>query len=258
MKESLYFENFGKEGHPIFICLHGLLGSSRNWRGVAKTLANFFLVVSIDLRNHGDSFHSEDASIQAMSNDLLKWMDDQGHQSVILCGHSLGGKVAMRLACDFPSRVEKLIIADIAPRDYPPEHHIPPLDSMLELELSSYSSRKEIDSVLASKIPNWSFRQFLLTNLETETVGFRWKPNLKALRQSIDELSRNPMRDNDQFTGSSLFVRGEKSGYLRTEHIPEAKKYFPNSQFAMLPGVGHNLHVEDRGGFLKAIDEFIG
>jgi len=258
MKESLYFENFGKEGNPIFICLHGLLGSSRNWRVVAKSLADFFFVFSLDLRNHGDSFHSEDASIQAMSNDLLKWMDGQGHQSAILCGHSLGGKVAMRFTCDFPDRVDNLIVADIAPRDYPPEHHVPTLDSMLGLELSSFSTRKEIDSALASKIPNWSFRQFLLTNLEQESVGFRWKPNLKALRESIHELSRNPMVDNDLFKGRSLFVRGEKSGYLRTEHMQEVKKYFPNSKFTMLPGVGHNLHVEDRGGFLSAIDEFLG
>ena len=164
----------------------------------------------------------------------------------------------MRLACDFPKAVDQLIVVDIAPRTYPAEHHLPTLTALLDLELSKIESRKEADHALTEKIPNWAFRQFLLTNLETETVGFRWKPNLKALRQSIHELSRNPMRDNDQFTGSSLFVRGEKSGYLRTEHIPEAKKYFPNSQFTMLPGVGHNLHVEDRGGFLKAIDEFIG
>ena len=48
----------------------------------------------------------------------------------LICGHNLGGKVAMRIACDQPNSIEKLIVVDIAPRDYPPDHHIPTLEAL--------------------------------------------------------------------------------------------------------------------------------
>lgn len=257
MKQNLYSENFGEEGKPVFVCLHGLLGSSRNWRSVGKSLAENFLVFSIDLRNHGESFHSEDASIEAMSNDLLQWMDDHNHQSIILCGHSLGGKVAMRLACNFPERIEGLVVADIAPRDYPPELHVPTLDAMLGVDLSSYSTRKEIDLILTEKIPNWAFRQFLLTNLSVGQNGLKWKPNLRVLREKVEDLSINPLIEQDRFFGATLFIRGGKSGYLRNEHIARINHFFPQARVETLCDAGHNVQADDPHGFLLAVGKFL-
>ena len=201
MDGILHSEEFGTGGMPPLICLHGLLGSSRNWRSVAKDLASDFRVWALDLPNHGDSFHREDASVKAMAMDLLHWLDQQKLGSVTLCGHSLGGKVAMRFACDHPKRIQKLVIADIAPRDYPPEHHVPTLEALLSLDLSGLNSRKEADEALASQVPNWAFRQFLLTNLTERDGCFHWKANLSALRASIDGLSSNPLQAEETFEG---------------------------------------------------------
>ena len=57
------------------VLLHGLLGSSRNWRSVAKAMEVNFQIHTIDLRNHGNSFHDPEASIFEMSNDLLRYAD---------------------------------------------------------------------------------------------------------------------------------------------------------------------------------------
>tara|TARA_B100000242_G_scaffold234790_1_gene174667 strand:- start:357 stop:1139 length:783 start_codon:yes stop_codon:yes gene_type:complete len=257
MDDILHSEEFGTRGMPPLICLHGLLGSSRNWRSVAKDLASDFRVWALDLPNHGDSLHREDASVKAMAMDLLHWLDHQKLGSVNLCGHSLGGKVAMRFACDHPKRIQKLVIADIAPRDYPPEHHVPTLEALLSLDLDSLNSRKEAEEALASQVPNWAFRQFLLTNLTERDGCFHWKANLSALRASIDGLSSNPLQAEETFEGLTLFVRGGKSGYLRTEHLPQVGKHFPNSKVEVLPEAGHDLHVEDRPGFIRVVREFL-
>lgn len=251
-----YSEILG-DGETPFVLMHGLLGSSRNWRSVAKEIGGNFQVHSLDLRNHGNSFHDQEASILAMSNDLLRYAEHHDLPKFVLCGHSLGGKVAMRFACDYPDRLHSLVVADIAPRDYPREHHTPTLDALLSIDLGELSSRKQADEQLADLIPNWAFRQFLLTNLTQHEDAFTWKANIQVLRDSIGQLSSNPLTKPDCFHGPTLFIRGGKSGYLRSEHKPEILDHFPAAELAVLPNAGHDVHVEDRSGFLSALDKFL-
>lgn len=254
---GIFYEEKGSPSLPKSVFLHGLLGSSRNWRSVCKSLSEESHSFALDLPNHGQSFHSEDSTIKGMARDILRWLDEMDLDSVVLCGHSLGGKVAMRFASDHPERVEKLIVVDIAPRDYPPEHHAPTLDAMLGLDLVKLGSKKEVDDALSKTLPNWAFRQFLLTNLGQESSGFSWKPNLRALRNSIAELSVNPLGESDRYEGPALFVRGGKSGYVRSEHVALIKKHFPQAQITVLAEAGHDAHVEDREGFVQALRSFL-
>ena len=254
---EIFYEETGNPALPKIVFLHGLLGSSRNWRSVCKSLSEDSHTFALDLRNHGKSFHSEDISIRDMADDLLRWLDEMGLQSVVLCGHSLGGKVAMRFASDHPDRIDKLVVVDIAPRDYPPEHHVPTLDAMLGLDLGTLSSRKDADEVLSEAIPNWAFRQFILSNLGQENSELAWKSNLRSLRNSIGDLSVNPLRESDRYDGPTLFVRGGKSGHVRSEHFPLIKKHFPESRITVLPEAGHDAHVEDRKGFVQAMRSFL-
>ncbi len=254
---EIFYEETGNPALAKIVFLHGLLGSSRNWRSVCKSLSEDRHTFALDLRNHGKSFHAADVSILAMADDLLRWLDEMSLESVALCGHSLGGKVAMRFASDHPERIDKLVVVDIAPRDYPPEHHVPTLDAMLALDVGKLSSRKDAAEALSADVPNWAFRQFLLTNLEQENSEFVWKPNLRSLRNSIGELSANPLDETDRYDGPTLFVRGGKSGYVRSEHFSSIKRHFPESRIAVLPEAGHDVHVEDREGFVQALRAFL-
>ena len=71
-----------------------------------------------------------------MSLQIGQWIEQNLSEPYVLCGHSLGGKVAMAHACSKPNHLQGLVVVDIAPRDYPPEHHLPTLDALLGLELS--------------------------------------------------------------------------------------------------------------------------
>src|SRR5690606_16173510 len=115
----LAHRDFGGEGKPPLVVLHGLLGSARNWQSAGRDLAADFHVCALDLRNHGDSFHAREMTYAIMADDVCAWLDARGWQRVRLMGHSMGGKVAMVLACRFPERVEKLVAVDIAPKAYP-------------------------------------------------------------------------------------------------------------------------------------------
>ena len=108
-------KEFGETGKPVFICLHGLLGSSRNWRSVARDLSDSLAICTLDLPNHGKSPHTNEISVSAMAEQVLAWLDHSKIEAFSLCCYSLGGKVAMRIACDHPERVENLTVVDIAP-----------------------------------------------------------------------------------------------------------------------------------------------
>ena len=198
MSEELYSEEFGSDENPVLICLHGLLGSSRNWRSVARIMAENFHVFGIDLRNHGKSFHSDETNVDVMSRDILEWMEKKSIPECFLCGHSLGGKVAMRLACDRESLVKGLIVVDIAPRDYPKEHHLPTLDALLELKLKNSFVAKRSGSTTGTKHTELGVPTILTYKLELrDESGAYWNVNLRALRDSMAALSSNPLGKGD-------------------------------------------------------------
>ena len=141
----LSHRDLGGAGNPPLVLLHGMLGSSRNWQTAGRDLAARFHVLAVDLRNHGVSPHAPTMTYSEMVADVLAWLDAQGLASVTLLGHSMGGKVAMLLACRHPERVSRLLVVDIAPKDYQWVGHRASFAAMNELNLADLRSRAQID-----------------------------------------------------------------------------------------------------------------
>ena len=118
---KLNYKQYSTEGEPLLV-LHGLFGSYGNWGWQARQLASDFAVYGLDLRNHGGSPHSDDMDYPCMARDVLEFMDDHGIARCHLLGHSMGGKTAMQVALAAPERVDRLVVADIAPVQYEGQH----------------------------------------------------------------------------------------------------------------------------------------
>ena len=152
------------EGVP-FLILHGFLGMADNWKTMALRFSKQgYQLHLIDQRNHGRSFHSDIFDYDAMAADLEAYCLYHQLESALLLGHSMGGKTAMLFAALYPQRVQKLIIADIAPRFYPIHPHTI-LEGLSSLDFSIIKSRKQADLHLSNYIPEFGIRQFLLKNL---------------------------------------------------------------------------------------------
>lgn len=243
------------EGAPLII-LHGLLGSLDNWQNISRRLAEIFRVCALDLRNHGRSPHSEAFNYDAMTDDLLEFLDAQQIRRTRLMGHSMGGKTAMYFTLKHPERVEKLVVVDIAPRAYPPSH-LPIFDALLSLDLGAFRERGEIDRELAAKIPEAAVRQFLLKNLtRNEQGGFRWKPNLPAIRKNYDSLN-DEIKTNRTFDGPTLFIKGGKSDYINESGRAMIQKLFPNATLSSIPQAGHWVHADAANEFVKSVENFL-
>ena len=112
---NLAFTEVGQE--PRLVVLHGLLGRARNWLSIARSLEERHGSVLVDLRNHGSSPWSDDASYAAMAADVAALIERLG-DAVTVIGHSMGGKVAMVLALTQPELVRRLVVVDMAPVAY--------------------------------------------------------------------------------------------------------------------------------------------
>ena len=110
-----------KGAGPPLLLLHGYPQTGYMWHKIAPRLAEDFTVVVADLRGYGDSdkpTSSEDHAVyskRAMAADMMAVMMALGHSQFFIAGHDRGGRVAHRLARDYPQAVTKLAVLDIAP-----------------------------------------------------------------------------------------------------------------------------------------------
>ncbi len=244
------------EGKPLLI-LHGYFGMGDNWKTHAnKFVTDGFQVHLIDQRNHGRSFHSEEFSYELLVDDLKKYIDHYGLTDLCLLGHSMGGKVAMLFAVRYPSFLNKLIVADISPKMYPPHHH-DILKALNAVDFSIHTTRKLIEAKLSDLIPELGVRQFLLKSVyrkEKDVLDFRF--NLSSLTNNTEEVGRALPADTS-FLGDTLFLSGEKSGYITLEDEVLIKKHFPKASIAKVANAGHWLHAENPKDFYQKTVMFI-
>ena len=241
---------------PAAILLHGLLGSLDNWHPVAQRLAARFQVFALDQRNHGQSPHSAEMDFSLMAEDVNEFLISQGLQSAVLIGHSMGGKVGMQFALQFPGKVEKLLVEDIAPRAYRRSHD-PIFAALLALDLAAYASRAEIEHALAPQIPSLTLRRFLLKNLGRDGQGrLSWKINLLNLAENYPKLVE-PLSNAAPFEKPALFIRGGRSDYLTAADEPLVHQLFPRAVIKTIPDAGHWIHAEQLEAFLSLAQEFL-
>ena len=244
----------GGSKSPPLIILHGMLGSSRNWQTAGRDLAVRYHVFALDLRNHGNSPQADDMSYPAMMDDVVAWMDAQKIPKATIVGHSMGGKIAMLLACRYPERVERLVVVDIAPRNYHWVAHRAEFTAMNELDLEHLASRAEAELRFESRVDDRAMRKFLVTTLErTDTGRWRWLINLPALTAALPQLEKNRLEMNDRFAGPARWILGANSTYVEPEDRVRILQHFPAAEFTVIPGAGHNPHMEKREEFVRAV-----
>lgn len=262
---ELYYRKEG-EG-PVVVVIHGLYGSSDNWMNMGKRLAENHTVYMIDQRNHGRSPFADEHTFNAMRDDLATFFKQHQIEKATILGHSMGGKTAMWFAADYPEKVEKLVIADIAPKDYlqlkdSSQYHLHRniLLAMQELDFSRVKKRRDIDDILSEKIDDERIRQFLLKSVakDKKTKQYKWRLNVEVLYDYLDEIVGGVNRQwfDDRIPINNypvIFIRGLKSNYIMDEDIPLIKEIYPDASIVDIPGAGHWLHAEKPDEFMEAV-----
>ena len=245
-------------GKP-FVILHGFLGMGDNW----KTLANQFAEAGyqmhlVDQRNHGRSFHSDTFNYEVLAEDLKNYCQEHDLKDIVLLGHSMGGKTAMLFAMRYPEYINKLIIADIAPKYYAP-HHQQILKGLTALSENheARTSRGNADDFLKEYISDWGTRQFLLKNLywqKDKTLALR--VNLPVLQKEVEAIGEG-LPTQTVYEGATLFLNGLKSDYITEDDKPLIKAHFPEAEIIGIEKAGHWLHAENPKDFYAEVMKFL-
>ncbi len=247
--------SFGAEapGAPLVIA-HGLFGSARNWGVVARRLAGLRPVVTVDMRNHGESAWTGTHEYAGMAADLaevLAAVADETGRSVDLLGHSMGGKAAMVMALTQPGPLRRLVVADIAPVAYghSQSHNI---GAMRRVDLDTVADRA--GAAAAMGLEDAGVAAFLLQSLDLRAR--RWVLNLDVLERDMAAIVGFP-EVTGQFGGAALFLSGALSEYVLPTHRARIRALFPSARFAKIPGAGHWLHAEKPREFEAAVATFL-
>lgn len=253
---KLFCRKYG-QGQPLII-LHGLFGQSDNWNTLGKKISEKkFEVYLVDQRNHGLSPHSEEWNYAAMSNDILELTEANTLKKVILLGHSMGGKSAMHFAAHYDEKIFKLIVVDVAPKQYPPAPD-GVIEALQSVDFDWVKSRKEVEAQLSRFISDFSTKQFLLKNLyRTAGNKLAWRFNLKVIANNIKKMSENCNMDGQPCGVPALFVRGENSKYILDSDFMLVKKKFPNAKLKTIAGAGHWVHADKPEEFFETVMHFI-
>jgi pimeloyl-ACP methyl ester carboxylesterase len=258
----LFYRRYG-EGPPLVI-LHGLYGSSDNWVTIAKNISGNFTVYLPDLRNHGQSPHSDIHDYNSMSGDVFELITELNLGKFFLAGHSMGGKAAIRFAMRWPELLEGLLIADISPFETKTsnlasyDQHLAILKAISETDISKAASRKEIENMFLDRISSAKIRGLIMKNLfRTSDINYSWRINNSSLLRNIDRIIESVAGETGIFepvTGFPvLFLKGENSEYLPSGDFRKISELFPSVEFRVIKNAGHWLHADNPEAVSEAL-----
>jgi pimeloyl-ACP methyl ester carboxylesterase len=256
MKVKLYSRVLGEEGAPHLVVLHGLLGSSDNWQTLGKKYATRFRVHLLDARNHGKSPHTSEHDYDLMTHDLLQYFDSNNIETASILGHSMGGKTVMMFTERHPDRVDKVIVADIAPRAYEARHN-EMFDALSSTNPAEATSRREVELLLWEKLgDNETLLSFLMKGLHRiKGGGYEWRYNVEVLAATLygvtDEIQLS------MTTIPTLFIRGLNSSYVSDVDLENLEDVYVQLETADIEDAGHWLHAEKPAEFLDITLDFL-
>ena len=235
------------------LVLHGLFGSSSNWRGVTRQLASSHTVHSVDLRNHGASPWADSMDYVAMADDVLQLMDRLDLQRPAVLGHSMGGKTAMALALRHPQRMGRLIVVDIAPVSYA-DTLTPFAEAMRGADVVAAATRAEVQARLRQAVPDPAVVPFLMQNLVMHNDHFDWRLNLMGISASMTQLCGFPSELlGARYGGRVAVIAGEHSDYVTEADGVEFRPMFPRVSVEVIEDAGHWVHADQPDAFLARV-----
>lgn len=270
---NLHYVDWGSEGKPPLVVLHGFSSQARYWDGFAVRMRDAFHVYCLDQRGHGDSDWSDDYGPDAMPNDLLAFADRLGLEKFTLLGHSMGGMVSMRFAAFHPDRVEALIVVDAGLRLLA-GRPVSQQDNSVTRALAKDTFENEDEMLAHYKSMNPMIdveraRGPLMYNFRTQPDGrvtYKFDPSLRnrLIGQSPEEVERAQKAQADLEARTKdvkcpvLILRGELSDILLPDVAEATVKAFPNGRLVEIPRTTHMIPTDDPLAFRTAVRDFLG
>jgi pimeloyl-ACP methyl ester carboxylesterase len=257
----------GGEG-PVLLLIHGMAGTSENWRAVIEPLARTHTVIAPDFPGHGESAPGGgDYSLGSLATGLRDLLLTLGHDRATLVGHSLGGGVAMQFTYQFPEMVERLVLVSsggLGPEVSPilRAAALPGADLFIN---ATAEIGQRVGSVLGRGLGAIGMRPS--ADVAEVARGYasladaeRRKAFLATLHAVVGTEGQRVAAIDRLYLAEAmplLIVWGERDPIIPVAHAEEAHRALPHSHLEIFEGVGHLPQIEDPGRFVATIDRFL-
>ncbi|ASS75318.1 hypothetical protein CIG75_10160 [Tumebacillus algifaecis] len=246
---DLYYEQAGT-GSKVVLLIHGNIASSRWWDHMFAPLAERYTVLRADLRGCGQSSGDGGVgnNVQQYSADLRELLQALGHERVVLVGHSLGGAVAMDIACHAPDLVEGMLLINSSPIVglVTPEERKPLLEQMGR-------DRNLMKMALAAVMPTAASGEFFEKLVDDAMIA---APTMVPNYTSLGEADyREPLAKQAVRT---LIVYGQLDNLITQDMMERTRDGIAGSELVFYEGVGHSPNVEAPEKLVQEIIRFIG
>ena len=244
----------GPESATPIVIIHGLFGHQRNWNSVVADLSKQYWVLTVDCRNHGQSFHDPEHTIDVLAEDLILLLKHLNVKSSILVGHSMGGLCTMAACLVEPSLFTGLVAVDIAPRAYYVNYESE--FKALSMPLQQFKSRKEIDAEMEKIIGDKNLRAFLQTNIVGSPGEYRWQLNVAGLENSTERAVFPKKLDGMTSTLPALLLAGGRSNFIVENDGQNFLNVFLQGDVKVIPHGDHWLHYSAQKDFLDILNAY--
>ncbi|HMR50270.1 MAG TPA: alpha/beta fold hydrolase [Arachnia sp.] len=249
----------GHGARPL-VFFHGLFGQGKNFAGIAKAVGDLATSTLPDLPNHGSSPWTREFDYDELAAIMADWLSERFPEPVALVGHSMGGKLAMRVALRYPELISRLMVVDISPaRNDVSDQFTHLIGALTRVPLERVASRTQAEALLAEDVPDVGVRRFLLQNLRHKGEGggvWYWTANLDLLGDSLPLVLGWPPIDA-VYDGPVAWVNGADSPYVQPEHRAPMRALFPRCVQVAIKGAGHWVHADQPERFVAVLRHFL-
>jgi esterase len=254
-----HFEEWGEPGNPQVVLLHGGNQSAHSWDLVSLHLADRYHVFALDQRGHGDSEWSrdQDSSIEAKAADAAAFVHDQGIESPVIVGHSMGGMVTARLALEHPGLARALVLVDVGPELS--DAGIGVIHNFVTRNVEFDDLDEFLDNVV--KYDKFRSREHIARTVKYNMLRradgkYVSKVDHRRVANSTDVVAIT-LDDVRAVPCPVLVVRGAESDLLTPEAAERFVAALPDGRLVTVANTGHNVHSGNTAGFLDAVVPFL-
>lgn len=267
--QRFHFLEWGREDAQPVLLLHGGNQSAHSWDLASLHLSADYRVIALDQRGHGDSEWNRGAhyAISDMMPDAREFVAALGLSRPVVVGHSMGGVVALALACAHPQQVRAAVVVDIGPevgergarmiREFVGRNiEFDDMEEFLDRveRYDRYRTRAHIERTLKYNLIKRADGRYM-------TKADRRRYVVSSGDGEAEARARLPgvpgLADVGKLEMPVLVIRGGDSNVLEQEAAERFVAALPDGELKVVPDCGHNVASQNTAGFLAAVKCFL-
>ena len=264
--EKFHHQITGQPNAPKLVFLHGVMGFSANFRRIAHAFEADYEVLVYDQRGHGRSFHAAPGNYRLTdyASDLREILRELGWQKITLVGHSMGGRVAIHFASQYPDMLTRLVIEDIGPSMHTSRASL--ITRMLDAIPVPFADKRtakrwfdtEFLELFKAERKKEGLAAYMYANLsENEQKQGVWRFDEAGIRETVEHGRAFDRWDQiEALRMPTLLVHGEWSTDLPRELFEKVLCANRTIEGVEIKNCGHWIHSDQPDVFIQVLKLF--